>query len=165
MNGCLVTDEVTFDIEEQNSPPILVDKPGSQTAIGEIIYFDLADRTPYQIDFELGVRDVDIGQVLAARYNLFSRDQSSLEFESDDIKDVSIGISGSAARDIEFSIGGGFFELDRCYRLELAVTSKFENRFSANSWASPADTDDIAKAIWYIVTGDSIGCQATTKYE
>jgi hypothetical protein len=179
MNSCLVTDEITFD-DEPNVPPVLIDSPSSATPIGDIIYFDylssstgpsLQDASAYappSIEFSLRVRDENVEQPLEARRNLFVQDVSSGKFVSDknSIVGVPIGISREKIRDIDFTIEAGFFEENRCYRVELAVTSAFENsKFNQNNWAVPKTEADIAKARWYVVTGESAVCQRATEYQ
>jgi hypothetical protein len=141
MTGCLVTEPITFE-EEKNFPPTLLDEPGTETPIGEVIGFNLSDPNLNEIVFQLQIRDENTLQTLQTRHQLVSL-QTTL-----DITELEVGISGDPIRPFEFSIPRGQLEEDACYRVKLAVTSQFKG--DPNNWDLPAEEGDVAIARWWI---------------
>jgi hypothetical protein len=144
MTGCLVTESVEFE-EEENFPPALYDEPGSQPAIGEAISINRDEQETGEIVFSLQVRDENVLQTLKTRYELSS------PLESTSLVEVGpeVGISGEPIRHFEFGIPVSLIRQDYCYRLLLVVTSGFSNELKL--WDKPLLDGDVAKARWLIV--------------
>lgn len=167
MNGCLVTDEVSFDYEEKNVPPVIVDVKGTNTLIGDIIYFGV--ESPATITFEFRVRDENLNQTLLGRRKI-SRQRNQDFISQEYTETFGIAPSGEPYRYFSLNINQDSFESDACYRIDIAISSAFKYpsddiRYRLWYWDMPEDEDDIAKARWYVVTGEEAKCQYATKYE
>jgi len=167
MSGCLVTDEITFDYEEKNVPPVILDVQGSKTPIGEIIYFDV--ESPSTIEFEFLVRDENIDQPLEGRSKISYQQYlgSTVVFiPTIDTRVIPIPADYQPIRNSGFNYSEDSFERDNCYRIDLAVSFEFENESDQlRYWDIPAAEGDIARARWYVVTGEETQCGWATKYE
>jgi hypothetical protein len=157
--GCLVTDSIEFEPEE-NLPPALSDEPGSQTPMGSMIEINRDLLEPGEITFALQVRDENRLQILKTRYELHSPDEadSLIEIGPD------VGISGEPVRHFEFGIPTATIHQDYCYRLDLVVSSEFEAH--PTIWDKPRIEGDIARARWWIVEeGASLQSCDLTEYQ
>jgi hypothetical protein len=169
MSGCLVTDEITFDYEEENVPPVILDVKGTNTTIGDIIYFDvdMDVDSPSSIKFEFRVRDENIAQELLGRRKIYEQDAE--EFFADDVTiGFKIAPSYQPIRNYEFEIDETTFNRNRCYRIYVVVTSDFKydsDEVVLSNWNIPEYKDDIARASWYVVTGEETKCHWVTRYE
>src|SRR5258705_531008 len=94
--GCVVTDKIEFDTE-QNVPPMIVDTPSEETPIGRILWVHKA--TSSMVTFSVKVRDPNVTQALKAHWRLVSKDDPTPQFDS---KDVSI--TGDVVRDLTFEL-------------------------------------------------------------
>lgn len=144
MTGCLVTESVEFE-EEENLPPALYDEPGSKTPIGLPVPVNRDEQETGEIVFSLQVRDENVLQTLKTRYEL----SSPLEIPSLIEVGPDVGISGEPIRHFEFGIPVSLIRQDYCYRLLLVVTSGFSNDLKL--WDKPLLDGDVAKARWLIV--------------
>jgi hypothetical protein len=144
MSGCLVTENVTFE-EEENIPPALYDEPGSKTLIGSTLSFNRDDLEAGEIVFSLQVRDENVLQTLKTRYELRSPQETSPLIEVG----PEVGISGEPIRHFEFAIPVSAIRPDYCYRLQLVVTSGFESH--PTLWDKPLIDGDLARARWTVV--------------
>ena len=160
MSGCLVTDSVDFK-EEENLPPILSDQLDSKYPISSIVSIDRANSEGGEIVFTPQVRDENIMQELQTRYELSSQQEA--------VSTVGVGPdiypSGEATRHFDFSIPVTTIIQDHCYRLQLVVTSEFDNH--SMIWDKPLKEGDIARAKWWIVEegADMVEDCAILKYE
>jgi hypothetical protein len=157
MMGCLVTEKIDFDPEqEENFAPTLHDIPGSATPIGELIEVNRGDQTENEIrefSFELQIRDENVTQILKTRYEArtIETDEDPVVINPENYDDV--GISGEAIRPFTLTIP--LFQLTPgfCYRVELLVSGGFENR--PGYWDIPDIEGDIARAKWLMALRSS----------
>jgi hypothetical protein len=164
MSGCLVTDEITFDTEE-NVPPVILDVQSSNTriGIGDIVYFDV--ESPGTIEFEFRVRDENIGHPLEYRRKILVPGSGTF-VPNEDTKDRIIPPSYEPIRYYKDTIGNDAFERDSCYRIEVAMSLDFEYASSdLYRWNVPVEKDDVSETNWYIVTGESAGCPKVKAHE
>ncbi len=170
MSGCLVTDEISFDYVEKNIPPVIYDVQSTDTAIGDIIYFHaFGVESPSTITFEFRVRDENIGQKLKGRRKIFEQTAGEF-FPQDETSSFDIGPSYQPIRNSSFDISQESFKSGLCYRIDLAVSSRFryasdDRQYSLWYWDTPEDDEDIARASWYVVTAEETSCQWVTEYE
>ncbi len=83
--GCLVTGEIDFQVE-QNVPPVVLDKPGTDAPIGHILWLDKDAQNTWEIVVD--VRDENVGQALKARWRVVTETEKEPEFKPADLPGV-----------------------------------------------------------------------------
>jgi hypothetical protein len=145
--GCLVTDQIEFE-GEQNVAPMIIDVPSPLAEIGEIVWIDKSART--MVPLPVKVREANISEPLEARWRLVSKDDPQPLFDWQPVAQT-----GEELRDLTIDLETDRLHDGECARLDLAVSGSFKQRHEAIYFKvtdSEDDTDlDVVK--WWIWEG------------
>jgi hypothetical protein len=144
--GCVVTDKIEFDAE-QNVPPMIVDTPSEETPIGHILWVNKA--TSSMVTLSVKVRDPNVTQALKAHWRLVSKDAPTPPF---DFKDVAV--TGDLVRDLTFELQTSPLGDGQCARLELVVSGSFKTETGPQNFDQTRTEGDIDSAEWLIWEGE-----------
>jgi hypothetical protein len=153
-SGCLVSDTITFPIEA-DVPPVILDRPATETAIGSMVWISKA-ATPPEWPMKVIVRDQNSSQPLEAHWRVVQEGETSPPFAKQDVP-----LSGQVTRPFEFRVQSDVLKMGKCHQLVLAVSGSFfdarnpdDTRFDDPKYFDlPANIDDLAVASWWIFEG------------
>lgn len=150
--SCLVTDSAQIP-DEDNLPPSIVTGETARTegvGLGQIIEIDIATFEGSELSIPVIVRDPNFDQPL--EYNAY------VDFEAEN--DIGALVAGGTippadGLERDFVLQVPFAELSetKCHKIELLVSSRFLRELA---FRQSADPTDIARAVWWVRTTDSV---------
>jgi hypothetical protein len=143
LSGCLITNPVEFE-QEENVPPVIVDAARSDNPIGSILEVDFS-AGPGRIAIPVRVRDENLFEDLVARIRVVT-----LSVPEPDFLPVDIPEQGELMRDLTVFVESGEIAAGECQQLELVVSGSFVLGEEPDLFDVVIEPGDIGRASWTI---------------
>jgi len=152
--GCLVTDRIEFEVE-RNVPPVILDKPGTEYPIGEIVWIDRdppvdPSTAPNEWSFDVTVRDENVRDELEARLRVRTDREPNPDFTPNQV----VQQTGAVNRTFKVTVDLGQLRTNECHRVELVVSGSFLDRSEPLFFDVAQPPEDIGEASWIVWEGN-----------